>query len=731
MALADDRVPRRLVAGTAIVTAVLLSACFVAVAAPPALGPYPRPPDPVLGLSAPRTADGGTLARALASTARLDPGPALGGPGRATPTLARPQTVVNPEKYYTAEPAPTGIADFGVTGKGSTASGYAYASSAFQGEAHVDSMALTISGSTSKVAAFELNEMLLVQRNGTNYSYWIQNGLHLDAASDQYSIGGAYVWNFSSPGARLSPGELQGAAGSTLLTDTYYYYPSCSASFAGQCSTLTLPATLTGRVQAGLTAGVPFVSYEYNLGAGWVTYDTVDFLGMNGSSSASFFVDGMETTPYSAAEYYDAEWVWVGAGGGSSGVDQGSEINLSLSYWNGHNYQAVPSAWNFGSNTGEKNSNVTSTVGSTVGGVPDVELTSGAGSLGVIYNATTVGFVNITGLTTSPETVRVDGVPIDFSGGWANLTLESGAHTVTLENYSNTTETFQVVAGRTTSVDFPGAGQLVFVENGLPAGTYWGVTLGGGTPSWTTSRTQYFTDLPNGTYSVAYATVAGYHLNGSPPRFVFLPGTSQVVLNFTQTTYQVTVGESGLPSSTTWWIVVNGTRSETSQSSLHLLLPNGTTTFEVGAPYTFLADPSNGTIDVSNGVAAPITIQFTYRPGTIEGVVSPAGATVTVDGVPTAVTEGWFEVEELPGTYSVAVSATGYLAQQTNVTASPGNTSWVNVTLSVAPSTQGPPSSTSGSGTGVPLLVAVALVAGAALVAVVAVVVVSLRRRQR
>src|SRR5262249_50907324 len=77
----------------------------------------------------------------------------------------RPAAVINPLAGYSSEPAPMGIADFGVTGKGSGAHGYWYNTPVFQGTADVRSINLAISGSSSKVAAFELNAMLLLQRN--------------------------------------------------------------------------------------------------------------------------------------------------------------------------------------------------------------------------------------------------------------------------------------------------------------------------------------------------------------------------------------------------------------------------------------------------------------------------------------------------------------------------------------------------------------------------------------
>ncbi|MCI4369087.1 MAG: thermopsin, partial [Thermoplasmata archaeon] len=187
----------------------------------------------------------GGLALPLASTGVMPS-------DRAEATVPSPMPVrpaafqVNPYLAHSKEPAPMGIADFGVSGSGGGSSAYAYSTASFQASALVQSMhiAATSGSSTIKVAAFELNAVVVLQLNGTNYSYWIQNGLHVDTSTDEYTIGGAYVWNFSSPTARLSGSELKGNVSSVLLSDTYYFIPGCGG-FPGQCSTLNLPANLT------------------------------------------------------------------------------------------------------------------------------------------------------------------------------------------------------------------------------------------------------------------------------------------------------------------------------------------------------------------------------------------------------------------------------------------------------------------------------------------------------
>src|ERR1700688_953139 len=114
-------------------------------------------------------------------------GPPLAGP------IAASGTPVNPFLAHTREPAPMGIADFGVSGSGGSTGAYEYATSVFQASAAVMSMSLsaTSGSSTLRIAAFELNAVLVLQLGGSNYSYLIQNGLHVDTSTNKYSIGRA------------------------------------------------------------------------------------------------------------------------------------------------------------------------------------------------------------------------------------------------------------------------------------------------------------------------------------------------------------------------------------------------------------------------------------------------------------------------------------------------------------------------------------------------------------
>ena len=120
----------------------------------------------------------------------------------------------------------------------------------------------------------------------------------------------------------------------------------------------------------------------------------------------------------------------------------------------------------------------------------------------MLYNLSEVGFLNLSIPTQAPSRVLIDGEALPFQGGWANVTLPAGTHSLDLENFTNASEGFSIEAGATTFVDLSGAGELSINESGLVAGTSWGLSVDG--TAFATSETALTLNLANGTYPVAY-----------------------------------------------------------------------------------------------------------------------------------------------------------------------------------------------------------------------------------
>lgn len=661
-------------------------------------------------------------AAALASP----PTPAARIPTPALPGLAGVHAevgAINPlSGGYAHEPAPMGIADFGVNGTGTGARAYTYATESFEGIATVGSMTMTTTSTTPIVTAFELNAMLVLRWNGVNYTYWIQNGLHVDSGTREFTIGGAYVWNFSAPGAHLSGSELSGNRSSVLAADTYYFIPGCGV-FAGQCSYLSWPGTFEGRIDSLSVGGVPEVQYQYNLGGGWVTYDTVSFLHLGGATVDGFVVDGFRSTPYAAGLFYDAEWDWVAAGGGSSGRDQGSSLDLSLEYWNGHNYEATPGAWNFGGDTGETSANITDTFGPAAPtGAPAVQIASGAGGLGEIYTGATVGTVDVE-VPVANGTLLLNGAAVPFVGGGANFTLDPGSYTIALQNYSNASATFELAAGETFVVDFTGAGRTDFMEAGLPAGTFWAITVDGVTRNGTGTTLSF--ELPNGTYGVTYLALDGFQRTPTDPVSVTVPAGGPISVAWVPFTYPVSVTETGLPLGTSWWLNASSALYRSTGTTITFPAPNGSTAFRAGASYDF-SPPSPGTVTVVGGLSAGAEVTFVYRPTFIVGTVEPAGARIVIGGNLQSVVAGAFNDSVIPGNYELDASATGFVNRTIEVNATAGNLTVIDVVLNATPNVPGPSGSTASGGSNEWLLIGGA---GAGIAVVAIAVVLLLRRR--
>jgi hypothetical protein len=361
--------------------------------------------------------------------------------------------VVDSKALYTSEPAPMGVADFGVT---PSETAYSYASTAFLGTIEIDSLAAQgDSGSTA--ITFQLNVVLALESSGRTAAYWIQDVPFLNTTSDQVSFGNN-IWNFSSPSASLVSGALSGN-GSIFDSGSGAYYaddPSSSSGYPGDHVTLAYSAVISLEVVSSVVLGVPHVSFAYSDGYGWVTYDNVSFPWARGWADSGFVVDGSSSDP--TGNFYDAELIYGGPGNGATTTNLASNLTFRLFRFNGHNFEAIPSAWNFGSDTAETVSNVVESAAPADGsGTPGAVLKAGPGSLGTLYGPSNVAVVDVT--TSVPNgTLLVNGDPTAYRGTDVELTLDPGAYDLLLENGSTVAGARNVTltAGEVLSVAFPG-----------------------------------------------------------------------------------------------------------------------------------------------------------------------------------------------------------------------------------------------------------------------------------
>ena len=200
---------------------------------------------------------------------------------------------------------------------------------------------------------------------------------------------------------------------------------------------------------------------------------------------------------------------------------------------------------------------------------------------------------------------------------------------------------------------------LVFSETGLPNGTFWSVSLGGGSPyggsaspqvvspachgtGWNGSAnsTVNFTE-PNGTYSFgvgqAYSNGVTYLPTPAVGNVTVNGSTATVSVQFApQQNFTITFQESGLPNGTFWSVGLSGGYgggwpspfvgtsplcdqfgwNGSTNSSIGFSVPDGTYSFQVGtaggngSATVFVPSPQMGNVTV-NGTNVTVPVTFT------------------------------------------------------------------------------------------------------------------------
>jgi hypothetical protein len=596
-----------------------------------------------------------------------------------SPAAAR-AFAVDPNASYASEPAPMGIADFGVTPGGG---GYSYASPLIQGTATIRSLYVS-STQAANALTFQLNVEDIVSSGSSTYIYWIQDvaffdtNLHGIAWEDN-------VWNLTLGLGTGLPGTSLAGNGSTYSGT---FYAAGASGYPGSNVTLSQPATFTARVVASNASGIPHVAFEYSDGYGWVTYDNVTFPFLTNGVNRGFLVDGTQYLP-GGQGFFDAEWVMGGPGGGTSQSTVRADVNLSLSYWNGHNLQLVRSAWNHGANTGETISNVREGLAAnTSTDSLAAHIANGSGVLGVIYGPTSSSTLRVAIPAVPLGNLTVNGVAVRYIRGVANLTLPPGPFAVELwlngsaQAWANVTLT----AGEFRSIQlnpfayFP----VTFRSTNLPNGIPWSVNLGGavlsGTGAVLTGAAR------NGTYAYSVSGVPGYQLANYTGSVQVVGGALEVDLVWVQTVYQVSFVAQNFLDGTTWNVSVGRQLVSTSSSSLVVTLPNGTFDYVVGVPAGVAATPSESNVTVAGGDTTA-SVAFSLASAEVRGTISPSDARVVVDGIVATVSGGVFAVSVASGPYSVLASASGYTTRIWNGTIAGGAT--VTLSLSLNQTTGG------------------------------------------
>ncbi len=221
-------------------------------------------------------------------------------------------------------------------------------------------------------------------------------------------------------------------------------------------------------------------------------------------------------------------------------------------------------------------------------------------------------------------------------------------------------------------------------ETGLPAGDLWNVSADGVATA--SNGSSIGIALPNGTYPLTVGAPAGYV--GSGPAALSVDGAPVGVEVVFRTLANLTFQPAGLADGALWEVSVSGSGLPAENGTGVGPATTVTFTLPVG-PYNYTAsaagydaEPPNGSVTLpAGGLVTPVT--FAPISGTIALRVSPASASVYIDGRPVVIPGGNLTTNATPGLHALEVGAPGYATAFDNVSVVSGRTTYVNITLQV------------------------------------------------
>jgi hypothetical protein len=563
-------------------------------------------------------------------------------------------TAINPY-LYTEEPAPMGIADYGIGPNGIP---YETNRTSYTGTVNISGISTFNSSWPGDSMGFQLNLNLVFINSGNRYVFWVQDVALLNTTSREIQFLDN-IWNSSQPQSGILNSSVtgNGTVGDSSGIGFYYFVPG---NDPGNLVELSYPTTVTLRMNTSLDAsGSPQVNFSYNDGYGWVTYDKVVFTFANNVRNVpEFQVSGFSYKPDNLP--MNAEFIMGGPGGGSDTKDMASRVSMMLDYWNGYNYQAVSNAYDFGSNTAEGVSNVSIALSpASESGTPGISAESGSGALGMAYNTSTTGFLNLSSPNLPSGQLYINTTVVPYENQGANVTLYSGKYDVHLVSGSQKMSfgTVTILPDSVTRITTVSSYWVNFTESGLPPGSYWAINMSGILKSSTGNTISLL--LHNGTYFYNVSTIPGYSAISNSGKLSISGAPVNIKVKFTQIKYVLNVFQSGLPAGTLWYLNISSTEYNFSESdSLIIQLPNGTYHYSYSTPDSIYSGGS-GSFRVY-GSNITITVDFMKNGELV--VISGINSTLFLNGEKILDDKSNFSIYLKPGTYYLVDSAPGYYA---------------------------------------------------------------------
>jgi hypothetical protein len=605
---------------------------------------------------------------------------------------------INPYSFYSQEPAPMGIADYGL---GINGQPYLYTTNQFLGiiSGSINTYNASLNGDSNSLS-FQLNVNLFFSDGNNNYAYWIQDVAYLNT-SNNFVFFLDNIWNDSSfLGSSMYNSTVSGNGTVGNSQGTGFYYAWANQYLPGNFIYLPNPYKIQFLVVSYVTVyGQPAVAFMYNDGYGWITYDNAVFKFVNNLTNGPFFlVDGYNYEP--DGNTYDAELIVGGPGGGTQTYDVSSQLMMYLEFWNGYNFQMVPNAYNFGDHTAEGISNVFSAEAIyPENGTFGAELINGSGQLGVLYQSNQLGYLNIN-LPINSGMLYVNNTPYEFDNYGLYISLfpssyqtSSGWHWgyYTLYLYNSQGElvwasNINLVSNETLNIDLF---NVTFIESGLPSGNGWWVNVSNGLSFYSTGNSISLLES-NGSYTYSIATVnKNYAPSPSSGTFKVNGNNVNIAITFNLVTYTITFTENGLPSGTSWSVTLNGVVQSSTTNIIIFKEPNGSYSYTIVTPINgsagirynalissgnVIVNGANSTVDVSYETQYYLKMSANPSNG---GSVNPtsgwydAGSSVTISVISNSNFEfvSWSGIGN--GSYSgtstqVTITINGPITEQAN-----------------------------------------------------------------
>ncbi|HEV8049623.1 MAG TPA: thermopsin family protease [Thermoplasmata archaeon] len=260
---------------------------------------------------------------------------------------------------YAQAPAPMGIGDLGVRDVNGTDVGTVSYTSSVEASVTVNQLNSSyVDGYGPDSVSIQLNTVLthVDVFNNTNNQFWIQNvPVYVESTHKLYIVDN--IWNFSSGAFDLTQNSFWSYKG--VPVPPVFYYAN------GPTWTTATPFTVRVYNNATVLNDRPavFLNYSITLSSGVTvtgSYDRVEFNStgnarpLHPSPAPTFQIDGKQ---FGANGYLpnDAEIALIGSsGGGTTSVfDVNATMTLATEANGTHSYAPVPSALDFGFETGE------------------------------------------------------------------------------------------------------------------------------------------------------------------------------------------------------------------------------------------------------------------------------------------------------------------------------------------------------------------------------------------